>query len=175
MVVDSVADQLGIGLRRPLLRRYEIARGSGQSAFGVELPIILVKPLRYMNRSGDVLPEILRRERVDIDQIAIICDQLDLPPGTVRIKRGGSSAGHRGLQSISRMLGTDGFVRVYVGIGKPALREQVVGHVLGRAHGAESQRLRQGVRLAADAVLRLAVSSLEEAMNEFNQRGTHAP
>ena len=174
MVVEAVAERLEITFRRPLFRRYEIARGSGRSVSGVQSSITLVKPLTYMNRSGDILASALRRSGAQIDELVVICDQLDLPPGTVRIKRGGSTAGHRGLESISRALAGERFVRLYVGIGKPCSRDRVVDHVLGRADGAEAQRLRDGLRLAADAVLRLAETTVEEAMNEFNQRGTHA-
>lgn len=175
MVVDAVADSLTVSFRRPLFRKYEIARHGGSSQAGAHAPLVLVKPITYMNRSGDVLRAVLRRVQADIDSLVIICDQLDLPPGTVRIKRGGSSAGHRGLESISSALDSSRFVRLYVGIGKPSARDRVVDHVLGRPQGDEAERLRQGVQLAADAVLRLSHSSLEEAMNEFNQRGSHAP
>ncbi len=168
LVIDAVAAELGLSLRRRLFRGYEQA----QSKHPDSAAIALVKPLRYMNRSGEVLPALLRRLRISPEQMAVVCDQIDLPPGTVRIKRGGSNAGHRGLHSISHSLGEDRFVRIYVGIGRPASRAEVVDHVLSAPEGAEQQRFEAGIARAAAAVLRLFDSPLEEVMSEFNQRGT---
>lgn len=168
LVIDAVAVELGLSLRRRLFRGYEQA----QSKHPDGAAIALVKPLTYMNRSGEVLPALLRRLRISPEQMAVVCDQIDLPPGTVRIKRGGSNAGHRGLHSISHSLGEDRFVRIYVGIGRPASRAEVVDHVLSAPEGAEQQRFEAGIARAAAAVLRLFDSPLEEVMSEFNQRGT---
>ena len=168
MVIDAVAVALGLSLRRRWFSGYEQA----QSRHPDRPAIALIKPLTYMNRSGEVLPAVLRRLRASPEQMAVVCDQIDLPPGTIRIKRGGSNAGHRGLNSISSCLGDDCFVRVYVGIGRPASRAEVVDHVLSAPEGAEQQRFEAGIGRAAAAVLRLLDSPLEEVMSEFNQRGT---
>lgn len=168
MVIDAVAAELGVRLRRPVLRRYQLRRARARN--GARL--VLVKPQTYMNRSGEVLPAVLRRAGVSSESLVIVCDQLDLPPGIVRIKRGGSDAGHRGLKSVASCLADERFIRVYIGVGKPPARDQVVEHVLSVPEDQELECFREGVVLGAAAVLRLCESPLEEVMNEFNQRGS---
>ena len=136
--------------------------------------IVLLKPLTYMNRSGEVIPRVQRRLGIDVADIIVICDQLDLPTGTVRIKRGGGTGGHRGLRSLVAELGSDAFIRVYVGIDKPIGRDAVVNHVLGVPDGEQAVRFAQGIETARDATLRIIDASIEEAMNEYNRRGTGA-
>lgn len=120
VLVDRLADRFGVVPRRPIFRKYEIARA----------PILLCKPLTYMNRSGEVIPSVLRRAGTD----AVVCpvvDNMDLPPGEVRMKTRGSASNHNGLKSVERVLGGSNFPRIYIGIGRPADGIDVVEHVLG--------------------------------------------
>jgi len=96
-------------------------------------------------------------------------DPRDLPPAPCRLRRGGSSAGHKGLASIIDELGSTDFLRLYLGIGRPARREEVVDYVLGRPSGQEAGLLERGVARAAEGVLALLREPPEKVMNALNQ------
>lgn len=171
LALESIAELCLARFRRPLFRRYLIA--DGVSPAGREFR--LLKPLTYMNRSGVVVPSVRRPLGIDVEEIIVVCDQLDLPVGMVRIKRGGGTGGHRGLRSLVEELGSDRFIRVYVGIDKPAGREAVVNHVLGVPSQEEAPLFERGIATARDAVIRIIDASIEEAMNEYNRRGVGTP
>jgi len=127
--------------------------------------VSLVEPLTYMNNSGEVMryfPD------VKAEDIVVVCDQMDLPPGLIRIRRGGSSAGHNGLKSLISALDSSEFTRVYIGIGRPAKGVSVVDHVLSRD---PSPALQDGIMLASSALQDLIQGkSLEEVMLAYNRR-----
>ncbi len=123
-----------------------------------------------MNRSGEIVPGLLSRFRMAPEQTLLVVDNLDLPPGTIRIKRRGSSSGHNGLASVIRHLGTDGFPRIYVGIGRPGKKEEIVRHVLSPPPAAEEPAYRSAFETAADAVFRLAEEPFERVMGDLNRR-----
>ena len=130
----------------------------------------LVKPLTYMNRSGEIFPGLWSRVERNLDRLLVICDTLDLPAGQCRLRRKGSSAGHKGLVSIIARLGRADFLRLYVGIGRPSGRQEVVDFVLGPPAGPEAEDLERGVRRAADGVLALLREEPEKVMNALNQK-----
>jgi PTH1 family peptidyl-tRNA hydrolase len=107
-----------------------------------------------------------------VEDLVVICDNLDLPPGTIRIRKGGSSAGHNGLKSLIRHLGSADFVRIYVGIGRPEAPTTVIDHVLGVPQDrSESDALESGIRKAADAAIRLCNGqTVEEVSRVYNKR-----
>mgnify|MGYP006266827447 CR=1 FL=1 len=148
-------------LRKPLFRSLRWS-GCGKLA--------LVQPLTYMNRSGLVVPRLLRSCRCSSAELVIVTDNLDLPNGAVRLKRGGSNRSHRGIASLIDALGTEDFLRLYVGIGRPPQGVSVVDHVLSRPEGEELQVFHDGIARAADAVLRLLEREPEEVMNDLNRR-----
>jgi PTH1 family peptidyl-tRNA hydrolase len=84
-----------------------------------------------MNRSGAIVPWLLRKSRVPVDRMIVAVDNMDLAPGEVRMKRRGSTAGHNGLKSVSAAVGTDEYPRVYIGVGRPAEGTNTIDHVLG--------------------------------------------
>ena len=102
----------------------------------------------------------------------VICDNLDLPPATIRVRKGGSSAGHNGLKSIISHLGNADFIRIYVGIGRPVAPQTVVDHVLSVPEDpTELASLREGIAMAADAAIRLCKGeSVEEVSRVYNKR-----
>ncbi len=139
--VEKVAAQLGIKLRKRCFRLYRKA---------VSGSLVLIEPLTYMNRSGDIAKECLK----DGDQVVVVVDQMDLPPGRIRIRHGGSSAGHNGLKSMIAAIGSD-FIRVYIGIGRPAEGVSVPDHVLSRCSEEDRVLIDQAEARAAEAILRL--------------------
>jgi PTH1 family peptidyl-tRNA hydrolase len=100
----------------------------------------------------------------------VIHDELDLPPGRIKLKLGGGLAGNNGLRSIKAHLHTDGFVRIRIGVGKPPGRQDGADHVLRRAGKAERTELDIAIQEAADAVELIVTDGIESAMQRFNQR-----
>lgn len=127
-----------------------------------------------MNRSGEILPTLIRNigsPFVLSDHLIVICDTMDLPAGTTRIKRGGSSAGHNGMKSIIQNLGQSDFIRIYIGIGRPAAGVSVVDHVLSRPDEHDLIAFLEGIDRAYDAIIRLLEGHpIEEVMNVCNRR-----
>lgn len=124
-----------------------------------------------MNESGVAVGTLVRRfARGEVGRLVVVHDELDLPPGVVRVKTGGGTAGHNGLRSIESHLHSLDFVRVRIGIGKPRSREQGADHVLSRPGRSERDALAVAVELAADAVESLLANGPDAAMNEVNGR-----
>ena len=163
--VDLLASRYKRTFKKPLLKNYKIAR--------IDLDahrLFLVKPLTYMNNSGSIFPEILARTGSDLESIVVVCDTMDLPVGQCRLKRQGSAAGQKGLASIIDRLGRQDFPRLYIGIGRPPRRDQVVDYVLSEPRGKQADALEEAVHVAADGVIRLLEEGLEKVMNVFNRR-----
>ena len=152
-----------IKLKKPLFRPFLLGKGE---AAGEQ--IALAEPLTYMNRSGDAVPGIMRTTGARLDEILIVCDNMDLPPGELRFRRRGGSAGQKGMISIIDALGTDAFPRIFIGIGRPAGGVPVVDHVLGVPGPDEAALLRDAVVAAAEGILRMGREPVERIMNELN-------
>jgi PTH1 family peptidyl-tRNA hydrolase len=133
--------------------------------------VALAEPITYMNLSGESVAPLVRRFGIeDPSSLLIVHDELDLPTGTVRVKVGGGLAGHNGLRSIKAHIHTDEFLRIRIGVGKPASKEQGADHVLKRVGGSDRQLLDIAVELAADAVESILGRGVEATMNEFNAK-----
>ena len=131
--------------------------------------VVLALPTTYMNESGMAVGALMRRHKVEEPtQLIVVHDELDLPPGVVRVKVGGGLAGNNGLRSITQHLKTQDFVRVRIGIGKPPSKERGADHVLSRLPKAERQLLDIAIVTAADAVELLLADGPEAAMSKFN-------
>ena len=127
--------------------------------------VVLAVPTTYMNDSGSAVRSLATRFGIDQPgSIVIVHDELDLPPGTVRLKAGGGLAGHNGLRSVQSHLHTSDFLRVRIGVGKPPTAAQGASHVLRRPPKAVRELLAASVQVAADAVERIAADGLEAAM-----------
>lgn len=134
------------------------------------VPLHLVKPLTFMNASGEILPAVLKRARATLAEVVVVCDSLDLPAGQCRLRTRGSAGGQKGLESIIRSAGTNEIVRLVIGIGRPAVRDDIVGYVLSRPREDERAALASAVEQAADALLRLPQHGAERVMNEINRK-----
>lgn len=134
--------------------------------------VILGIPLTYMNDSGLAARALFERgHQDDLARLVVVHDELDLPPGVVRVKVGGGLAGHKGLISIRDHLGDAGFVRVRIGIGKPTGRTSGADWVLARPGRADREALDVAVEVAADAVEAVVAEGPERAMGAFNGLG----
>lgn len=162
-VLDLVAERLGVQIDR------EKSRGLIAEARHGSEKLLLVKPLTYMNRSGDCLAA-LARNRVDTpENVLTVVDDINLPLGRVRIRRGGSAGGHNGLESIIERLGSRDFPRLRLGVGQERRDRDLADFVLAKFHPDEWPAVREVTALAADAVLYWVEHGVEQAMNQFNR------
>jgi PTH1 family peptidyl-tRNA hydrolase len=133
--------------------------------------VTLAFPQTYMNLSGESVAMLVRRHGItDPERIVIVHDELDLPLGRIKVKRGGGLAGHNGLRSIKAHLHTDAFVRVRIGVGKPVSKEQGANLVLRRPPKRDRLELDVSVNEAADAVELIVSEGVDAAMNRVNTR-----
>ena len=158
MAVDRIAARHGFG---PWRQRF---RGSmAEGSIGGER-VFLLKPLIYMNRSGESVQPASAFYKLGPESITAFHDELDLAPGKVRVKRGGGAAGHNGLRSMDRALGTPEYWRVRLGIGHPGSKDRVLGHVLSDFAKADQGWLTAMLDAVADAAPLLAQGRPEEFM-----------
>ena len=150
MAIDAIARRYDFS---PWRRRFrgEVAEGR----VGAER-VLALKPLTYMNASGESVQQAAAFFRIEPDGIAAFHDELDLDPGRVRVKRGGGAAGHNGLRSMDRQLGTPDYWRVRLGIGHPGSKERVLGHVLGDFNRGDADWLPALLDAVAEAAPLLA-------------------
>jgi PTH1 family peptidyl-tRNA hydrolase len=161
-VIDLIADRWSVsqGHVRDGAARLEVDRG------GTIGRVLLLKPARYMNQSGPPLRAALRNANAEYESdLLVVADDVDLPLGRLRLRRGGSAGGHNGLRDIIETLGTDQFSRLRVGIGRNG---ETVDHVLSTFRRDEEELAREAIGSAADAVERWLAAGIDVAMNEFN-------
>jgi len=169
---------LGFACVRELARRMgtKIDRKRWQSLVGhsESRDVWFVLPQTYMNLSGEAVAKALRDTNLTHDQLWVVHDELDLPLCRMRVRRGGSGAGHNGVLSIISALGTPDFVRFRIGIGKPARKGSPAGrsYVLGRFTKAEAERLPNIVDGVATALEVALDAGIERAMDRFNRAGS---
>jgi peptidyl-tRNA hydrolase, PTH1 family len=161
-----VADELGRKWGVRYSHRWSDAQvGVGRAA---GLGVAIAKPQTYMNLSGDSVRGLLKRLRLEPTTLVVVYDDLDLPLGRVRIRENGSAGGHRGVQSIIDRLGTQDFLRVRLGIGRPDPRG-AAEYVLAEFSEAERIELKDAVSRAAEAVAVALAEGSAAAMNRFNR------
>ncbi|WP_252313678.1 aminoacyl-tRNA hydrolase [Sinobaca sp. H24] len=132
--------------------------------------IILLKPLTYMNLSGEAIAPIMNYFDVSPDELVVLYDDLDLEPGTLRLRQQGGHGGHNGIRSIIDHLGTKEFNRIRIGVGRPDPGVSVVNHVLGRFAPDEKDKVQEAADQAAKAAEAWTSHSFKEVMNTFNQK-----
>ena len=131
--------------------------------------VLVMKPTTYMNLSGEAVGEAARFYKLPADHVLVISDDVDLPLGKLRIRKGGSAGGHNGLKSLIQHLGTDQFPRLKVGVGaKPHPDYDMADWVLGKLQREDKKVMDAAVKRAADAVECLLREGPDKAMNRFN-------
>ncbi|MHB8826134.1 MAG: aminoacyl-tRNA hydrolase [Acidimicrobiales bacterium] len=145
-----------------------------QRAMSTTLPtprgsVTLAVPTTFMNESGSAVAPLMRRTSLeDPAHLVIVHDELDLEPGRVQLKMGGGLAGHNGLRSIAQVLGTNDFIRLRIGVGKPRTKEEGANFVLARLRGAKKAERDNNVTLAADAIDALIDEGFDGAQRRVN-------
>ncbi|MDO4183051.1 MAG: aminoacyl-tRNA hydrolase [Coriobacteriia bacterium] len=160
--VDRIAEEIGV--------RYWKNEAGALTAKGLfkGTDVMLVKPQSYMNTSGGPLSKLLNAYGVDPAHLVVIHDELDINPGTIRVKFGGGHAGHNGLRSICDKLGTRDWYRVRIGIGRPPGRMDTADYVLSLPKKEAAKDFAQACDLGATAALYLLEHGLEKTQQEFN-------
>lgn len=159
MVIDRLVPAVGA----PVTRKHCFSLVGEGALDGVK--VVLAKPQTYMNLSGLAVSSLTAYYRVAPTDLLVVCDDLDLPFGRIRLRPKGGSGGHRGLASVIASLGRSDFPRLRVGIGKTG---EAVDHVLGHFAAAEEAVLPQILETAAAAAVAVCRDGLERAMNRFN-------
>jgi PTH1 family peptidyl-tRNA hydrolase len=160
-VVDSLASGLGAGSFQSRFQAQvcELMEDSGK--------ILLVKPETFMNLSGRCVRQIVDFYQVPLSELLVVCDDINLPLGRLRVRARGTHGGHNGLRDIQAHLGTTEYSRLRIGVGAPP-EEGAVDYVLGRFRPSERPVIDDAVQLAAQAVLVWAARGVEACMNQYN-------
>ena len=162
-VIDLIADELCVTYWK---------NGSGAiyatSSTSEGNNVLLAKPQSYMNTSGGPVNSLMKEHKLSQNSLIVIHDDLDLDPGKVRIKVGGSAGGHNGIKSIINKLGNPNFTHVKVGIGHPLGRKSVVDWVLSKPLKTNAEALDVAKVKAAEAALMLTHRTVPDVQNEFN-------
>ena len=162
LVIQRLAERWGFDVTR---YKFKSLTGDGKID---EKRIALVMPQTYMNNSGTAVGSFTRFYKLDMSRLMIIHDDLDLPFGSIRLRKSGGSAGQRGMQSIINRLGTNEFPRMRVGIGRPPGRMDAVDYVLKKFKPADEIILNQLLDTCADAVETYLEQGIDKAMTLFN-------
>jgi PTH1 family peptidyl-tRNA hydrolase len=133
--------------------------------------VVLAVPLSYMNLSGGPVAALARYHRIPPEEVIVVHDDLDLPLGTIRLKRGGGEGGHNGLRSVTKSLGTPDYIRVRIGIGRPPGRMDAADYVLQPFSAAQRKELPLLVDEAIEAIEAVLTDGLEAAQQRFHTAG----
>jgi PTH1 family peptidyl-tRNA hydrolase len=160
--VELLAARAGARFRRG---KFRCAQADARIA---SARVILIEPHTFMNRSGVTVRGAADYYKAPLSRILVVCDDVHLPPGRIRLRRSGSAGGHNGLTSIIEALGSSEFPRLRIGIGEPPPHMSQVDYVLGRFRGREREEVAEAIARAADAAEVWIAEGIEAAMNRFN-------
>ena len=159
-VIDYIANKYNIDVNR------EKFKGICGEGFIENKKVILLKPLTYMNLSGESIRELANFYKLEDDEIIVVYDDISLDIGRLRIREKGSAGGHNGIKSIIQNLGGDKFPRVKVGVGQP--KDNLVNHVLGKFSKEDREHIEKVIPVVSDAIVEIVKNDAKESMNKFN-------
>ena len=163
MVADEIGERLNVPIQKLRFRALtNTVKLGGQT-------VLLMKPVTYMNLSGEAVRQAADFYKLPPERVLVISDDIALPPGRLRVRKGGSAGGHNGLKNIIQHLGTDQFPRLRLGVGeKPHPDYDQAEWVLSKFRGEDKTAMERAVSRAADAVECILTDGLDAAMNRFN-------
>lgn len=161
-IIDALADRHGISLTEQKHKGL-VGKGviNGQK-------VILVKPLTYMNLSGECVRPVCDYFKVSAEECIVVFDDISLEPGKMRIRKKGSAGGHNGIKSIIAHLGTENFPRLKFGVGDKPKHMDLADYVLGRFSKEEEITVSEGIKTACDALECMISEDYDAAMNKYN-------
>ena len=163
--IDYLAEEYGISMNQ---EKFKGVYGTG--VIGGE-KVLLVKPMTYMNNSGECIGEIARFYKLEPKDIIVISDDINLNVGGLRIRDKGSAGGHNGLKSIIYHLHSEEFIRVRVGVGMKKQGQDLAKHVLSKVSKEDEEVMATSVENAAKAAAMLVTDSVTKVMNKYNSKG----
>jgi peptidyl-tRNA hydrolase, PTH1 family len=169
MALDRLAERLGARLKKVRFLNVSAAEANHEG-----ISLILVAPATFMNLSGPPIAGFATKRGVTVDRVVALHDEIDLPFASLRVKRGGSTAGHHGLDSLVQAFRSPDFYRIRMGIGRPPGRQNPVDFVLHEFAPREREDVDEMVERAADAALSLVVDGLAVTQDRYN-RGAARP
>ena len=162
MLVDALAERLNApAWKEDFFSSVTEMRIGGEKVF-------LVKPLTYMNNSGEAIGPMLSYYKMETDDLTVVHDDMDIPAGMVRIRKKGSSGGHNGIKSILAHVGREDFARVRIGIGRPPAGWTVINHVLAPFSSEDVPKIREAINYLLPAVECIVTDGVDLAMNRYN-------
>ncbi len=163
LLVEKLAEQwrAGWGNEHKFVARVAKAERNGRK-------VLLAEPQTFMNLSGEAVGALVKFYQVPLEKILVIVDDADLPLGEIRLRPGGGSGGHHGLESVTQHLGLKAYARLRIGIGRKNEVRQISGHVLGKFSADESALLEKVLKRAANQMECWVDAGLQKAMNQFN-------
>lgn len=164
MVADALGEELNVPIQRLKFKALtHLCEVGGQKA-------LLMKPLTYMNLSGEAVGEAARFYKLPPEQVLVVCDDIDLPPGKLRLRAKGSAGGHNGLKSVEQHLGSQNYLRLRLGVGaKPHPDYDLADWVLSRPVGEDKEAVDRAVLRAAKAIPIILRDGAEKAMGQVNR------
>lgn len=164
-VIDALADKYNISIKD---KKHKALCGTG-AIEGVK--VMLVKPLTYMNLSGDSVADVMNFYKLDPEEdMLVVYDDISLAPGNIRVRKKGSAGGHNGIKSIIARCGTQNFMRVRVGVGEKPEGWDLADHVLGHFSDEDSRLVREAVDDAIGAIVMMSRGDVDQAMNNYNAK-----
>lgn len=164
MLVDALADKLGVTQWKD---KFDAL--IGEARIGTE-KVLLVKPQTYMNESGKAVGPLMDFYKLAIEDLIVVHDDMDIPAGTIRIRKKGSAGGHNGIKSILAHVGDEHFARVRIGIGRPLPGWTVVNHVLAPFTAEDEPKIREAIDYLLPAVECIVSEDVDMAMNQYNPK-----
>ena len=174
---EATRHNMGFDVIDKLVEEYQVPQAGvkfnamyGKGRIGGQ-PVILMKPLSYMNLSGGPIREMANYFKIDPEtELIVIYDDIDLEPGQLRIRKKGSAGGHNGIKHIIQQLGTQNFVRIKVGVGAKPKGWDLADYVLGRFDKEDRALIEEAQERACKAVELILTDSVDAAMNEYNKK-----
>ncbi len=163
LLVEKLAEQWKASWanERKFLARVVRADCAGQK-------VLLAEPQTFMNLSGEAVGALMKFYQLPLEKILVVVDDADLPLGEIRLRPGGGTGGHHGLESVTQHLGSKAFARLRIGIGRKNEAREITGHVLGKFGADEAALLDKVLKRAADQLECWVTAGLQKAMNQFN-------
>ena len=174
---DNTRHNIGFELIDALAKKYNISVKNiahkaltGKGMIGSH-KVILVKPLTFMNLSGESIRPLVDYYKIDAaSELIVVSDDISLPPGQIRVRKKGSAGGHNGLKNIIALLGSEEFCRIRIGVGEKPCGYDLADYVLGHFSKEEQPLMREGIEKATGAVELMVNGEIDRAMNEYNRK-----
>ena len=163
LLVEKLAEQWQAGWTNERKFQARVARAECASK-----QVLLAEPQTFMNLSGEAVGALVKFYQLPLEKILVVVDDADLPLGEIRLRPGGGTGGHHGLESVTQHLGSKDFARLRIGIGRKNEAREITGHVLGKFGADESALLEKVLERAANQMAYWLDAGLQKAMNQFN-------